>query len=1106
MGGDNASLMARRMFKSLLTSFTGVVCWVSSVSGLAAVEPWQLILLGDTQKYQRVITEGGPDLFHSQTEWIRDNMVRNNIKFMTHLGDVTNDNTMAEWDLADRAMQKIDGLIPYSVTLGNHDGNSLRSFGRDRYTGYPWYLGSSPLNLCHAQTFEAGGITFLHINLRHRPTASQRAWAQTIIDAHPGKPTMISTHGYMADNGSGRDSDGRNIWNDLVEPNEQVIMTFCGHDWVPRHELDTTSSGRKVMQIMTNYQQTINGGNAWLQYLTFDPDNSEVHLQTYSPYLDRYQTDFSSDFKFSATFDTVANKITIHEEIGPKRNFWNGGGSNGDWMTAANWGGTAPLAGQFLEFKGTSRKVSNNNFPAGTNFPGIIFSPGNFSNGYQFDGNAITLTGDIVNMGGYGPNGQPQAGPRINLPLTLVGDRQINTGDWDMTINGVISGSGSLTKTHGRDYLRGSMDGGVYRGDLFLTNVNTYTGETSLTGGALILSNSAESNLMPASPSIELYLNTVLEVSGLQAGTLTLAADQTIKGTGKIVGNSIIPEFAAISPGHANRLGRLNLMGNLTMQAGAALNLRFGGSETGQYDQLHVTGATYLGGASLNLAAHGAFIPRVGDIFTIVRNESGAGVNSVFVSGNGSHLVPGTPLPEGAIVSTDFVGSGYAARISYSGGTGNDVTLEVLAPPGPPIFIANPIVTHNAEVDFHYRATISGTAVDGDDDPLVYSKLAGPNWLSISPGGTLFGKPDPTHIGINTFSVEVSDPNGGTDTTTLIVEVSPKRLVGQWDFNDPSDLTKATIGQDLTKIGTDEAVAGVHAGDGAARIGVGSYYRATHGISPQPGDEFVNGYTLMFDVSYPLSSRRKWMALFQTAPNNHNDAELFIRANDGTIGISTTGYSSWVLNEETWARIVISVDNGNHYKIYADGNLILTGNVQPKDGVYSLNPTLLFFADDNGEDHPIDVSAIRLYNAPLNDSEVAALGDALTTNPDQNNNGIPDSWEIANSLRTDIDESGEDPDGDGFTNWQEYLADTDPHDPQSGAKLSVSPSTNPSEISVSFMTSAKRYYTVEYSEDLGLTDPWKPLNFPFPGTGALAEIIEPIDGPRRFYRLKIELQ
>jgi hypothetical protein len=55
--------------------------------------------------------------------------------------------------------------------------------------------------------------------------------------------------------------------------------------------------------------------------------------------------------------------------------------------------------------------------------------------------------------------------------------------------------------------------------------------------------------------------------------------------------------------------------------------------------------------------------------------------------------------------------------------------------------------------------------------------------------------------------------------------------------------------------------------------------------------------------------------------------------------------------------------------------------------------------------------------------------------PDTDNDGIPDYWEIENNLDPFTDDAGADPDADNYTNIQEYLADTDPHDPDSFPQL-----------------------------------------------------------------------
>ncbi len=61
--------------------------------------------------------------------------------------------------------------------------------------------------------------------------------------------------------------------------------------------------------------------------------------------------------------------------------------------------------------------------------------------------------------------------------------------------------------------------------------------------------------------------------------------------------------------------------------------------------------------------------------------------------------------------------------------------------------------------------------------------------------------------------------------------------------------------------------------------------------------------------------------------------------------------------------------------------------------------------------HPVTPSSIRIND---NDSD-----------------NLPDNWEIANGLNPLIDDSMEDIDGDGYTNYQEFLSNTDPANPLS---------------------------------------------------------------------------
>jgi hypothetical protein len=85
----------------------------------------------------------------------------------------------------------------------------------------------------------------------------------------------------------------------------------------------------------------------------------------------------------------------------------------------------------------------------------------------------------------------------------------------------------------------------------------------------------------------------------------------------------------------------------------------------------------------------------------------------------------------------------------------------------PPLFTSNPVVKPNALQGQAYSDTLSGSATDPNSDPLTFAKAAGPAWLSVAANGALNGTPTSSDLGLNSFTVTVSDGRGGSATTTL---------------------------------------------------------------------------------------------------------------------------------------------------------------------------------------------------------------------------------------------------------------------------------------------------------------------------------------------------
>jgi hypothetical protein len=296
----------------------GLALWAlaAATARAAGPESFSIVVLPDTQKY----SDQYPATFEAQTAWVVSNREAFNIRFVTHLGDIV-EHTGAtnEWERADRAMDRLDGHVPYGACMGNHDVDPLylHLFGPARYTNYPWYVGASSNGLNHAQRFEAGSQRFLHLTLEYGVPDPALAWARSVLAAHPDVPTVISTHDALGL--VWRNPPGQRIHDELVMKFPQVFLVLNGHTHGEFQQVGTNAVGRGVAELLSDYQNGPEGGGGRLRILRFEPASNRIEVLTYTPTLNAYERDADSQFTYAATFTNGVDILGRLAEPAPLR-------------------------------------------------------------------------------------------------------------------------------------------------------------------------------------------------------------------------------------------------------------------------------------------------------------------------------------------------------------------------------------------------------------------------------------------------------------------------------------------------------------------------------------------------------------------------------------------------------------------------------------------------------------------------------------------------------------------------------------------------------------------------------------------------------------------
>ncbi|MEV7528554.1 PKD domain-containing protein [Agrococcus sediminis] len=302
----------------------------ATTPGTGADDPFTFMVIPDTQNY----SDGRQALLEAQLRWVRDSRAALGTAFVAQVGDLVGDWFIErQWNNVSTAFRILDdAAVPNTVLPGNHDfdyatgdvGPYNSHFPPSRYAQASWttastrygghlgqdQFGADPIDRGNADSyalFSAGGRDFLVLNLEWEAPQYALDWADRVLDAHPDRTVIMATHSFITVNGTRLTTPQRpggtapaQLWQDFVRTHCQIRLVVAGHenqgDLGEAHRTDANACGQPVHQILSNYQGRANGGDGWLRYYTFDPAAGTMRATTYSPSLDRYETDASSAF------------------------------------------------------------------------------------------------------------------------------------------------------------------------------------------------------------------------------------------------------------------------------------------------------------------------------------------------------------------------------------------------------------------------------------------------------------------------------------------------------------------------------------------------------------------------------------------------------------------------------------------------------------------------------------------------------------------------------------------------------------------------------------------------------------------------------------------
>ncbi len=313
---------------------------------LSDPKSFTIAVFGDPQNYTKHSRNHGA--LELQTAWFVNNKKDLNLKAVLTTGDMVeynsdetkrppwttdsvNQTSTQMWTAYSRAMERLDGYLPYINCTGNHDYGFHNSETRETQFNKYFSVDRNPANkkvlvdmcenafgektlenACFEITGEGWGKVLIFA-LEYLPRDSVLNWVRKICTSpkYSKYTAILLTHTYVAKTDlvdrepfkvrmESNYNGGKQIWEKLVKSAPNIRIVLCGHGFSGKDAPISKScatvkmkndNGKTVWGIRYN-TQTVgggwpygNGGDGFVRFMEFLPDGKTIKNYTYSPVM-----------------------------------------------------------------------------------------------------------------------------------------------------------------------------------------------------------------------------------------------------------------------------------------------------------------------------------------------------------------------------------------------------------------------------------------------------------------------------------------------------------------------------------------------------------------------------------------------------------------------------------------------------------------------------------------------------------------------------------------------------------------------------------------------------------------------------------------------------